>query len=96
MSWFYAAVLIAINVAAIITYRKLLGLRSASQIQAEIELEMHRRAHQLLVARDRLEVGLVKDGKREADEKWKEELAEYMEEFEQEALLREKKRLRRS
>jgi len=84
-----------INLSAFIVYRKLLLLRSISQIQAEVELEMHSRAHQLLVQRDQLEVGLVKDAVDEADEKWKGDLAEYMEEFEQEALLRSKKRLNR-
>ena len=55
-----------------------------------------RRVDQLLVERDQLEVGLVKHAVAEADEKWKEDLAEYMEEFEQEALLRAKQGLNRS
>lgn len=95
MTWFYFFVLIIINLFAFFAYRKLLLLRSISQIQAEVELEMHSRAHKLLVQRDQLEVGLVKEAVDEADEKWKGDLAEYMEEFEQEALLRSKKRLNR-
>ena len=80
---------------AIKAYRKLLLLRSISPIQAEVELEMHSRAHELLVRRDQLEVGLLKDGAETIDEQWKGDLAEYMEEFEQEALLRAKSRLKR-
>ncbi|KUM54742.1 hypothetical protein [Rheinheimera sp. EpRS3] len=95
MNWLYFFILIIINFFAFFAYRKLLLLRSISQIQAEVELEMHSRAHKLLVQRDQLEVGLVKDAADEADEKWKGDLAEYMEEFEQEALLRSKKRLNR-
>jgi predicted Holliday junction resolvase-like endonuclease len=88
-------VILLLDILAMSVYRKLYLLRSISQIQAEVELEMHSRAHKLLVQRDQLEVGLVKDAVDEADEKWKGDLAEYMEEFEQEALLRSKKRLNR-
>lgn len=88
-------VILLLDTLAIAIFRKLYLLRSISQIQAEVELEMHSRAHKLLVQRDQLEVGLVKDAVDEADEKWKGDLAEYMEEFEQEALLRSKKRLNR-
>ena len=95
MNWVFALVLIGLNCIAIYAYRKLLLMRSISQIQAEVELEMHRRAHQLLVERDQLEVGMIKDAVAEADEKWKGDLAEYMEEYEQEALLRVKQRLSR-
>ena len=95
MTWLYAVMLLTINLFAIYAYRKLLLLRSISQIQAEVELEMHSRAHQLLVRRDQLEVGLVKDAAATADEQWKGDLAEYMEEFEQEALQRAKQRLTR-
>lgn len=88
-------VILLLDTLAIAIFRKLYLLRSISQIQAEVELEMHSRAHKLLVQRDKLEVGLVKEAVDEADEKWKGDLAEYMEEFEQEALLRSKKRLNR-
>lgn len=88
-------VILLLDTLAIAIFRKLYQLRSISQIQAEVELEMHSRAHKLLVQRDQLEVGLVKEAVDEADEKWKGDLAEYMEEFEQEALLRSKKWLNR-
>ncbi|PKM20803.1 MAG: hypothetical protein CVV11_04770 [Gammaproteobacteria bacterium HGW-Gammaproteobacteria-15] len=88
-------VILLLDTLAIAVFRKLYLLRSISQIQAEVELEMHSRAHKLLVQRDQLEVGLVKEAVDEADEKWKGDLAEYMEEFEQEAMLRSKKRLNR-
>ena len=95
MNLLLTLILLLINVLAIKAYRKLLLLRSISQIEAEVELEMHSRAHQLLVRRDQLEVGLLKDGVETIDEQWKGDLAEYMEEFEQEALLRAKSRLKR-
>ncbi|HSG52200.1 MAG TPA: hypothetical protein VLA40_08830 [Rheinheimera sp.] len=75
-------------------FRRLHLLRSISQIQAEVELEMQSRAHQLLVRRDQLEVGLLKDSAEAEEEQWKGDLAEYMEEFEQEALLRSRERLK--
>mgnify|MGYP006205051329 CR=1 FL=1 len=95
MTVVFSFIIVFINLLAIWAYRKLSLLRSISQIQAEVELEMHSRAHQLLVRRDQLEVGLVKDAAATADEQWKGDLAEYMEEFEQEALLRAKQRLNR-
>lgn len=94
MTWVYFVMLGVFNLAAFYFFKKLLLLRSISQIQAEVELEMHSRAHQLLVRRDQLEVGLVKETA-EADEQWKGDLAEYMEEYEQEALLRSRQRLNR-
>jgi hypothetical protein len=94
MIWLLTAVLLLINVFAFTAFRKLLLLRSISQIQAEVELEMHSRAHQLLARRDQLEVGLLKDRAAAADEQWKGDLAEYMEEYEQEAIFRAKDRLK--
>jgi hypothetical protein len=94
MTLVYFVMLGAFNLTAFYFFKKLLLLRSISQIQAEVELEMHSRAHQLLVRRDQLEVGLVKETA-EADEQWKGDLAEYMEEYEQEAILRSRQRLNR-
>lgn len=93
MTFILALVIILINVLAFWAYRKLGLLRSISQIELEVELEMQSRAHQLLVRRDQLEVGLLKDSSCSAEEQWKGDLAEYMEEFEQEALSRAKQRL---
>ena len=95
MTIIYTIIILLINSLAFVAYRKLGLLRSISQIQAEVELEMHSRAHELLVRRDQLEVGLLKDGAETIDEQWKGDLAEYMEEFEQEALLRARSRLKR-
>jgi len=92
---FCVLIILLLDTLALVAYRKLRVLRSLSQIQAEVELEMQSRAHQLLVRRDQLEVGLVKEASEQADEQWKGDLAEYMEEFEQEALLRAKQRLTR-
>ncbi|GAB58645.1 hypothetical protein RNAN_1625 [Rheinheimera nanhaiensis E407-8] len=90
----FVSLILLLNLMALLMFRRLHLLRSISQIQAEVELEMHSRAHQLLVRRDQLEVGLVKETA-EADEQWKGDLAEYMEEYEQEALLRARQRLNR-
>lgn len=89
---FCVLIILLLDTLALVAYSKLRVLRSLSQIQAEVELEMQSRAHQLLVRRDQLEVGLVKEASEQADEQWKGDLAEYMEEFEQEALLRAKQR----
>lgn len=94
MIWLLTLLLIMLNLMAWWAYRKLSLLRSISQIQAEVELEMQSRAHQLLVRRDQLEVGLLKDSAEAEEEQWKGDLAEYMEEFEQEALLRSRERLK--
>ena len=94
MIWLLTLLLIMLNLTVWWAYRKLSLLRSISQIQAEVELEMQSRAHQLLVRRDQLEVGLLKDSAEAEEEQWKGDLAEYMEEFEQEALLRSRERLK--
>lgn len=95
MTLFLIFLMLLLNVMAALLFRKLYLLRSLSQIQAEVELEMHDRAHQLLVRRDQMEVGLIDGSVASLDEQWKGDLAEYMEEFEQEALLRAKNRLKR-
>ncbi|HEY9044196.1 MAG TPA: hypothetical protein VIN66_18585 [Rheinheimera sp.] len=95
MIFVFISFMILLNILALHMFKRLHFLRSISQIQAEVELEMHSRAHELLVRRDQLEVGLLKDGAETIDEQWKGDLAEYMEEFEQEALLRAKSRLKR-
>ena len=95
MIWLLTTVLVLINLLAVMAFRRLLLLRSINQILAEVELEMHDRAHQLLVRRDQMEVGLIDGSVASLDEQWKGDLAEYMEEFEQEALLRAKNRLKR-
>lgn len=95
MIFVFVSFMVLLNVLALLMFKRLHFLRSISQIQAEVELEMHSRAHQLLVRRDQLEVGLLKDAADAVDEQWKGDLAEYMEEYEQEALLRAKSRLKR-
>ena len=95
MTYMLVLFLVLINWLAIAAYRKLRLLRSISQIELEVELEMQSRAHQLLVRRDKMEAGALKEQLDLAEEQWKGDLAEYMEEFEQEALLRSKSRLNR-
>jgi len=92
---FCLVIMLLINLMAVMLYKKLSLLHSVSQIQAELEMEMHTQAHNLLVRRDQIELGLIEGPKESAYEQWKGDLAEYMEEFEQEALLRSKRRLNR-
>jgi pyruvoyl-dependent arginine decarboxylase (PvlArgDC) len=91
----YVSLMLFLNVAAFLAFKKLHFLRSLTQIEAEVELEMYSRAHQLLVRRDQLEVGLLKEVAETAEEQWKGDLAEYMEEYEQESRLRAKARFSR-
>ncbi|MDX3774948.1 hypothetical protein QE250_12560 [Chromatiaceae bacterium AAb-1] len=88
---FYAVLIVLINLVAWWGYRKLCILQSPVQIQAEVEAEMQRRAHELLVRRDKIEAGAVKENTAVADEQWKDDLAMYMEEFEVKSRLRARK-----
>lgn len=96
MSLVFCIILIVVNVIAILAMYGLWRLQSIGQIEAELELEMHEKAHQLLVRRDQLEVGLLKDEQQLMEQQWQGDLADYMEEFEQEALQRAKRRLNKA
>ncbi len=86
-----AFVLILISVLmvflAIIAHRKLLTLSGEPQIYAEVASELQQRAHDLLVRKDHIEARAHLDLADE-NERWKNDLAQYMEDYEQEALAR--------
>lgn len=66
---------------------KLRGLSGEPQIYAEVASELQQRAHDLLVRKDHIEARTHLDLADE-NERWKNDLAQYMEDYEQEALAR--------
>lgn len=74
-------------VLAVIAHRKLYALSGEPQIYAEVASELQQRAHDLLVRKDHIEARTHLDLADE-NERWKNDLAQYMEDYEQEALAR--------
>ncbi len=74
--------------------RALNRLSGEPQIYAEVASELQQRAHELLVRKDHIEarghLNLT-----EENERWKNDLAQYMEDYEQEALARRRLHLGR-
>lgn len=68
-------------------FYKLSLLRGEPQIYAEVASELQQRAHDLLVRKDHIEARIHLDLTDE-NERWKNDLAQYMEDYEQEALAR--------
>ncbi len=68
-------------------FLKLTKLRGEPQIYAEVASELQQRAHDLLVRKDHIEARAHLDLADE-NERWKNDLAQYMEDYEQEALAR--------
>lgn len=68
-------------------FLKLTKLRGEPQIYAEVASELQQRAHDLLVRKDHIEARTHLDLADE-NERWKNDLAQYMEDYEQEALAR--------
>lgn len=93
-----AFVLILISIClvllAIIAHKKLLTLSGEPQIYAEVASELQQRAHELLVRKDHIENHTQLDLSDE-NERWKNDLAQYMEDYEQEALARRRMHLGR-
>jgi len=79
---------LVIALAFTIYYFKKLGqLSGEPQIYAEVASELQQRAHDLLVRKDHIEAHTQLD-LAEENERWKNDLAQYMEDYEQEALAR--------
>lgn len=72
---------------AILAHQKLRALSGEPQIFAEVASELQQRAHDLLVRKDHIEAHTNLDLADE-NERWKNDLAQYMEDYEQEALAR--------
>lgn len=96
MTVLFLCLLLVINFLALLAYIKLYFLRSIGQIQAEVEQEMQQRAHQLLVRLDKLEAAGCSEDMLDANEHWKDDLASYMEQCEQESIQRARRQFRRA
>ncbi|MFN6969828.1 MAG: hypothetical protein ACK4NN_03135 [Rheinheimera sp.] len=66
---------------------KLYALAGEPQIYAEVALELHQRAHELLMRKDHIEASQSPESSDE-NERWKNDLAQYMEDYEQRGLVR--------
>ena len=75
-------------------YKKLALLAGEPQIYAEVALELHQRAHELLMRKDLMEANQSPENSDE-NERWKNDLAQYMEDFEQKGLVRRRVHLGR-
>jgi len=75
-------------------HHKLYALAGEPQIYAEVALELHQRAHDLLMRKDHIEASQSPEGSEE-NERWKNDLAQYMEDFEQKGLVRRRVHLGR-
>ena len=73
---------------------KLYALAGEPQIYAEVALELHQRAHELLMRKDLMEANQSPENSDE-NERWKNDLAQYMEDFEQKGLVRRRVHLGR-
>lgn len=64
--------------------RELLKLRGEPQIYAEVAQQLHQRAHELLVRKDQIESSPGAAGVADQNERWKNDLAQYMDDYEYE------------
>jgi len=75
-------------------HTKLCALAGEPQIYAEVALELHQQAHELLMRKDQIEASQSPEGCDE-NERWKNDLAQYMEDYEQKGLVRRRVHLGR-
>lgn len=75
-------------------HTKLKQLAGEPQIYAEVALELHQQAHELLMRKDQIEASQSPEGSDE-NERWKNDLAQYMEDYEQKGLVRRRVHLGR-
>lgn len=80
---------------AVVIYlaRQLIKLRAEPQLYAEVAQELHLRAHELLVRKDKLETNLQMVDLTFEKDQWKNDLAQYMDDFEHEGLQRSRAHL---
>ncbi len=78
------AITLLIVATAIFLMRELLQLRGEPQIYAEVAQELHERAHALLVRKDQIESNPKMFDFAYENEQWKNDLAEYMDDYEHE------------
>lgn len=80
-------VMLVLLVVSFNIFIKIRALSGEPQIFAEVASELQQRAHDLLVRKDHIEAHTNLDLADE-NERWKNDLAQYMEDYEQEALAR--------
>ena len=78
---------------SVFLFKQLLKLRGEEQIYAEVAHELHQRAHKLLVQKDHIESSLSLMDLNAENEQWKNELAQYMDDYEHEGRQRTRARL---
>ncbi len=87
MNYFLLLMMFLMISITVFYFIKLTKLRGEPQIYAEVASELQQRAHDLLVRKDHIEARTHLDLADE-NERWKNDLAQYMEDYEQEALAR--------
>ncbi len=87
MNYFLLLMMFLMIAITVFYFIKLTKLRGEPQIYAEVASELQQRAHDLLVRKDHIEARTHLDLADE-NERWKNDLAQYMEDYEQEALAR--------
>jgi hypothetical protein len=87
MTYLLIFILLCLFAASLHYSVKLHSLSGEPQIYAEVASELQQRAHDLLVRKDHIEARTHLDLADE-NERWKNDLAQYMEDYEQEALAR--------
>jgi len=87
MEFFLILISLSLLMASYHFHRKLYILADEPQIFAEVALELHQRAHELLKRKDLIEASQSPESSDE-NERWKNDLAQYMEDYEQKGLVR--------
>ncbi len=94
MAFFLILLTCCLLILAMHLHLKLWQLAKEPQIFAEVAVELQQRAHDLLVRKDQLDARQSVDASVE-NEHWRNDVAQYMEDYEQEALARSRVHLGR-
>lgn len=87
MEFFLVLVSVSLFILSYHFHVKLYTLAHEPQIYAEVAHELHQRAHELLMQKDQIEASQIPENSEE-NERWKNDLAQYMEDYEQKGLVR--------
>ncbi|RVU31274.1 hypothetical protein EOE67_19960 [Rheinheimera riviphila] len=94
MEFFLVLISLSLLILSYHFHAKLYALAGEPQIYAEVALELHQQAHELLMRKDQIEASQSPEGSDE-NERWKNDLAQYMEDYEQKGLVRRRVHLGR-
>ncbi len=94
MAFFLILVTCCLLILAMHLHLKLRQLAQEPQIYAEVAVELQQRAHDLLVRKDQLDAQQCLESSDE-NNNWRNDVAQYMEDYEQEALARSRVHLGR-